>query len=89
MHTYPHSKSGEHSYAHNTQGFGPETYTLLVVQPGIYRIGAHLHGIVRSTVKFAVILYEDTPREERREETFVLDQAREIQFIRDVVIPRE
>ena len=87
-HGHPHSKSGGHYYVDNTQGFGPETYTMPAAAPGTYRIGAHLHGDVRSTVKFVVILYEDTPREERREETLVLDKNAEVKFIRDVVLSR-
>ena len=88
MHGTPHSKAGGHYYVDNTQGFGPETYTLPTAAHGTYRIGAHLHGNVRSTVKFVVILYEDTPREERREETLVLESGPDVKFIRDVVIAR-
>ena len=88
MHGASHSKAGGHYYVDNTQGFGPETYTLPTAAPGTYRIGAHLHGNVRSTVKFVVILYEDTPREERREETLVLESAPDVKFIRDVAIPK-
>jgi lipopolysaccharide biosynthesis regulator YciM len=87
-HRHAHSKSGGHYYVDNTRGFGPETYTLPVAAPGTYRIGAHLHGNVRSTVKFVVVLHEDTPREERREETIVLETAPDVKFIRDVVISK-
>lgn len=86
MHGTAHSKAGGHYYVDNTQGFGPETYTLPTAEPGTYRIGAHLHGNVKSTVKIVVILYEDTPREERREESFVLEKSADITYIRDVVI---
>jgi tetratricopeptide (TPR) repeat protein len=87
-HGHPHSRAGGHYYVDNTQGFGPETYTIPTVTAGTYRIGAHLHGSTRSTVKFVVILYEDTPREERREETFVLEAAPDIKYIRDLVIAK-
>jgi hypothetical protein len=55
--------------------------------PGTYRIGAHLHGERRSTVKFIVILYDDTPREERREAMLVVEKGGDIKYIREVVIP--
>jgi tetratricopeptide (TPR) repeat protein len=87
-HGHAHSKAGGHYYVDNTQGFGPETYTLPAVAPGTYRIGAHLHGSTRSTVKFVVILHEDTPQEERREETLVLEAGNDIKYIRDVVIAK-
>lgn len=87
-HGYAHSKSGGHYYVDNTHAFGPETYTLPTAAPGTYRIGAHLHGNTKSSVKFVVILYEDTPREERREETLVLEGGSGIKHIRDVVIPK-
>ena len=86
-HGHAHSKAGGHYYVDNTTAYGPETYTLPRAVPGTYRIGAHLHGEVKSTVKFVVILWEDTPREERREETFVLEKGGQERFIRDVVIP--
>ena len=87
-HGHAHSKSGGHYYVDNTQGRGPETYTLPTVAPGTYRIGAHLHGNTRSTVTFVVILYEDTSREERREETLILEAGSGVRHIRDVVISR-
>lgn len=85
-HSHSHSKAGGHYYVDNTRGFGPETYTLAKATPGTYRVGAHLHGNARSTVKFVVILYEDTPREERREETIILEKGSEPTFIRDIVV---
>ncbi len=83
------SKIGGNFYADNTQGFGPETYTLATLKPGTWRIGAHLHSGARSTVRFIVILYEDTPKEERREETLILDKVSHeaTVFIHDLVIP--
>ncbi|HZE95390.1 MAG TPA: tetratricopeptide repeat protein [Planctomycetota bacterium] len=74
--------------ADNTMGFGPESYTVLHAKPGTYRVGAHLHSGPKSTVKFVVILFEDTPREERREETLVLERTGTgTTFIPEVVIP--
>jgi tetratricopeptide (TPR) repeat protein len=83
------SKAGGHYYTDNTRGYGPETYTLKTALPGTYKVGAHLHGTGRrSSVKFVVILWEDTPQEERREETLVLEKGQETRFIRDIVIAR-
>lgn len=39
----------------------------------------------RSKVSFVLILYEGTPREERREESFILEKRGEQKFVRDVV----
>src|SRR5207245_1111671 len=69
------SRIGGKYYTDNTQGFGPETYTLAKAIPGTWKIGAHLHSGAKSTVKFAIILFEDSPREERREETIVLEKV--------------
>ncbi len=83
------SKAGGHYYEDNTKGYGPETYTLKTALPGTYKVGAHLHGTDRrSVVKFVVVLWEDTPREEHREATLVLDKAQETRFIQDVLISR-
>ena len=67
---------------------GPETYTLATAKPGTWRVGAHLHSGAKSTVKFLVILFEDTPKEQRFEDTVVLDKPGDtVTFVRDLVIP--
>ncbi|HVE41135.1 MAG TPA: tetratricopeptide repeat protein [Planctomycetota bacterium] len=82
------SKVGGKYYLDNTQGLGPETYTLAKATSGRWRIGAHLHSGAKSTVKFVVILHQDTPQEERREETLILEKTgSDPTFIRDIVIP--
>ena len=86
-HGHNHSKTGGHYYVDNTTAYGPETYTLKKAPPGTYRVGVHLHGNTRSTGKILVILFEDTPREERREATFTLQKAGQEHFIPDIVIP--
>lgn len=72
-HDHDASKAGGKYYMHNTSGYGPETYTLKTAAPGVYRIGAHRHDSAKTTVKFLVILFEGTPREERREATLVME----------------
>lgn len=82
------SKIGGTYYADNTTGLGPETYTLSNAPKGTYRIGAHLHKGSKSVVKLTVILFEDTPVEERREATLTLEVVGETPvFIPDLVIP--
>jgi tetratricopeptide (TPR) repeat protein len=66
-HDHDASKQGGKYHMHNTSGFGPETYTLRKAASGTYRIGAHRHDGNPANVKFVVILFEGTPREERRE----------------------
>jgi hypothetical protein len=82
------SKVGGSYYEDNTKGMGPETYTLARATPGTWRVGAHLHSGAKSTVKFVVILFEDTPKEQRFEDTVVLDKPGDtITFVRDLIIP--
>jgi len=79
---------GGEYYVDITQGMGPETYTVAQAKPGTWKVGAHLHSGSRSTVKFVVILFEDTPREQRFEETVVLEKSgNTVTFVRDIVIP--
>ncbi len=87
-HNNRYSKVGGTYFTDNTKGLGPETYTVYQARPGTYRVGAHLHSGGKSTVKFITLLYEDTPREERREETVILERTGETTtFIRDIIIP--
>jgi len=82
------SKVGGVYLTDNTTGLGPETYTLSPVTPGTWRVGAHLHSGMKSTVKFVTLLFEGTPREERHEDTVVLEKSGESTvFVRDIVIP--
>ncbi|RPH47953.1 MAG: tetratricopeptide repeat protein, partial [Planctomycetota bacterium] len=82
------SKVGGEYFVDNTQGMGPETYTVSKAKPGTWRVGAHLHSGSRSTVKFVVILFEDTPREQRFEDTVVLEKSgNTVTFVREIVIP--
>lgn len=82
------SKVGGVYITDNTTGLGPETYTLSPVRPGTWRVGAHLHSGMRSTVKFVTVLFEGTPKEERHEDTVVLEKSGESTvFVRDIVIP--
>jgi tetratricopeptide (TPR) repeat protein len=85
-HNTRQSRQGGVYYVDNTTAYGPETYTLPKAAPGTYRIGAHLHGDRRSTVNFVVIAYEDTPREQRYEESLVLEKGGQEKFIRDLMV---
>ena len=78
------SRSGGVYHFDNTRGRGPEHYTLSLAPKGTYSVGAHLHGTTRSEVEIEVILFEDTPRERRIRDRFVLDpsatQRRALEF---------
>ncbi|HZL71108.1 MAG TPA: tetratricopeptide repeat protein [Planctomycetota bacterium] len=64
-HHLPKSKHGALYPFDNTQGRGPEHYTLSKAPTGKYRVGVHLHGSTPSVAEIEVILFEDTPRERR------------------------
>ncbi|HVR83393.1 MAG TPA: hypothetical protein VMU54_03720, partial [Planctomycetota bacterium] len=82
------SKVGGVYLRDNTTGYGPETYTLEQAGSGTWRVGAHLHSGVKSTVKFVTVLFEGTPKEERREESVVLERTGESPvFVHDILIP--
>jgi tetratricopeptide (TPR) repeat protein len=87
-HNNRQSRIGGSYYDDNTKGMGPETYTLASAKPGTWRVGAHLHSGAKSTVKFVVIVFEDSPKEQRFEDTVVLDKTGDtVTFVRDIVIP--
>lgn len=72
-HGKPRSRSGAIYHYDNTQGLGPEHYTLRSAPKGNYKVGAHLHGSGRSTVDIEVILFEETARERRLKGRVTLD----------------
>ncbi|MBI2900365.1 MAG: tetratricopeptide repeat protein [Planctomycetes bacterium] len=85
-HSHPASKAGGRYWTDNTAGFGPETFTLAKAS-GTYRVGAHFHsGQDRTTVKFVVILFEDTDRERRSEHVLVFEKAGEQKFLPDLQV---
>lgn len=68
-------------------GYGPETYALPRIVPGTYKIGAHLHGEGRTTVRFVIFVHEGTSREKRSERTLVLERSGQQLFVSDLVLP--
>jgi len=87
-HGHAGSKAGGKYWVDNTSGHGPETFTLPRAAAGTYRIGAHFHsGAVRTTVKFVLILYEDTDRERRIERELIFEKAGEQKFLPELTIP--
>ena len=64
-HSHAKSASGAVYHYDNTQGRGPEHYTLRVAPRGKFRVGVHLHGSTPSKVEITVILFEETSRERR------------------------
>ena len=84
-HGHPGSKAGGKYWVDNTSGYGPETFTLAKVPSGTFRVGAHFHsGSGRTTVRFAIVLHEDTDREQRQEHTLVLEKSGEQKFVADL-----
>jgi len=79
------SKAGGKYWVDNTRGLGPETFTLSRAPVGVYRIGAHFHsGSGRTTVRFQILLHEETERERRIDHTLVLEHSGEQQYLPDV-----
>jgi len=72
-HGHARSAAGAFYPYDNTTGYGPEHVTLKNAPKGKYRVGAHLHGSIRSSVEIEVILFEETPRERRIRQRLVLD----------------
>ena len=74
-HGHQASKNGGVYHYDNTQGRGPEHYTLSRAPKGKYRVGVHLHGATRSAVDLEVILFEETSRERRLTAHVVVGQG--------------
>jgi tetratricopeptide (TPR) repeat protein len=74
-HSNAASKNGGRYYVDDTQGTGPETYTLPKAAPGSYKVGVHLHGDRRATAKIDILLYEGTPRERRWTSSLTLEKS--------------
>lgn len=58
-----------------TTGFGPETFTMAKAMPGKYTVQVQYYSSGESPatrVKLYVIMYEGTPREQRKEFSFVM-----------------
>jgi len=64
-HGHARSKNDAFYPFDNTQGHGPEHYSLFKAPPGKYKVGVHLHGSTRSVAEIEVILFEETARERR------------------------
>lgn len=86
-HGHAGSKAGSKYWVDNTQGHGPETYTLAKAPAGKYKIGAHYHsGSGKTTVKFTIILFEETDRERRIEQELIFEKSGEQKFLAEVEI---
>lgn len=86
-HGHPISKHGGLYAFDNTQGRGPEHYTLVKAPPGKYLVGVHLHGTTPSIAEIEVILFEETPRERRLTARVELSGARTAQWPLEFEIP--
>lgn len=58
-----------------TSGFGPETFTMAKAMPGKYSVQVQYYSSYQQAatrVKLYVILYEGTPKEQRKEFSFIM-----------------
>lgn len=86
-HGQPRSKAGAVYAFDNTQGRGPEHYTLPKAPAGKYRVGVHLHGRTPSTADIEVILFEETPKERRLKAQVKLDGSKATEWPLEFDIP--
>ena len=75
-----------------TSGYGPETYTMAQAMPGTYAVQVQYYSSASSPVTRAnvyVILYEGTPREERKNFQFVLTKEHQVYHLANFSIEPE
>ncbi|MCP4129443.1 MAG: DUF2135 domain-containing protein [bacterium] len=75
-----------------TSGFGPETYTMASSMPGSYSVQVQYYSsnsapITR--VNVYLVVYEGTPREQRKHFQFVMTKANQVYHITDFQIQGE
>jgi len=73
----------------NTQGYGPETFTMEKALPGSYSVQVQYYGSREAPVtrvNVYMILYEGTPKEERREFQFVMTKEHALYHIANFTI---
>lgn len=83
------SKAGGVYHVDDQKGTGAETYTLKRAPAGTYRVSARLFAGQKATARFVVLLYEGTPREERREQSVLLQGKGDEEFIHDLVLTNQ
>jgi len=85
-------KSGGNLDVDITAGYGPETFTMAKALPGNYSVETQYYssnGQAATRVWIYVILYEGTPKEERKQFQFVLTKGEQVYHITDFQIDRD
>lgn len=87
--SHPSTESGGNLDMDNTQGYGPETFTMERALPGPYSVQVQYFGsrdAPVTRVDLHMILYEGTPREERRSFQFVMTKEHALYHIASFTI---
>lgn len=85
----PMTKSGGNLDMDNTSGYGPETFTMEKALPGPYSVQVQYFSSNDSPVTRVdvyMILYEGTPKEERRHFEFVMTKEHQVYHIASFTI---
>jgi uncharacterized protein YfaP (DUF2135 family) len=86
------TKSGGNLDTDVTTGYGPETFTQALAQPGTYAVQVQYYGaynIPVTRVNVYVVLYEGTPREQVKHFQFVMTREQQVYHISDFTIEAE
>jgi uncharacterized protein YfaP (DUF2135 family) len=85
-------KSGGNLDVDITAGYGPETFTMAKALPGNYSVQTQYYssnGQAATRVNVYVLLYEGTPKEERKQFQFVMTKGEQVYHICDFQIDRD
>jgi uncharacterized protein YfaP (DUF2135 family) len=86
------SKSGGNLDVDITAGYGPETFTMAKALPGNYSVETQYfssNGQAATRVNIYVLIYEGTPKEERKQFQFVMTKGEQVYHICDFQIDRD
>ncbi len=75
-----------------TSGYGPETFTMTNGLPGNYAVQVQYYSAGRAPVtrvNVHLVMYEGTPREERKKFSFIMTKAHQVYHLADFNIEEE
>lgn len=75
-----------------TSGFGPETFTMASALPGTYSVQVQYYSGYSAPVtrvKVYLVIYEGTPREQRKQFRFVMTKEHQVYHIMEFQIERD
>jgi len=87
--SHPSTASGGNLDMDNTYGYGPETFTMEKALPGSYAVQVQYYGSGEAPVTRVdvyMIMYEGTPREERKHFEFVMTKQHAVYHIASFTI---